>query len=271
MASDPSHIELRSLKSEADYRQCVALQRETWGENFLEVIPPTMLIASQQVGGICAGAFDNGGQLLGFVFGICGPRQGRLVHWSHMLAVHRHLQGHGLGRRLKSYQRDQLLEMGIATVYWTYDPLVARNAHLNLNRLGARPIVYEENIYGEDTGSELHSLGTDRFVVEWRLSDPEVERALNSGLSVDESTVGAAPVVNPEAQVTEFSLQPSVRVEVPFDIQRVQDESVEVAHRWRSSTRQAFVRYLTEGYSVVGFHRETGSQRCFYVMKRQTP
>ena len=76
--------------------------------------------------------------MLGFVFGMTGVQDGRLVHWSDLLAVRPEARDRGLGRRLKLYQRSLVAELGVTRMLWTYDPLVARNAHLNLNALGAR-------------------------------------------------------------------------------------------------------------------------------------
>ncbi|HSY82913.1 MAG TPA: hypothetical protein VK807_14175, partial [Gemmatimonadaceae bacterium] len=107
-----------------------------------------------------AGAFDGDGPMLGFVFGVSGVIAGEIVHWSDMLAVHADARNRGIGRALKRFQRDAVLAMGIKTMYWTYDPLVARNAHLNLNVLGAQVTEYVPDMYGP---------GTDRFIVRWCL------------------------------------------------------------------------------------------------------
>jgi predicted GNAT superfamily acetyltransferase len=81
-----------------------------------------VLMGTQRVGGVAAGAFDAAGALLGCVFGFNGVRDGRLAHWSYMLAVRPQAQARGLGRRLKAYQRECLLAAGIEVAYWTYDP-----------------------------------------------------------------------------------------------------------------------------------------------------
>ena len=100
-----------------------------------------------------------------------------------MLAVREHARGHHLGERLKHYQRDILRALGVETMYWTFDPLVARNAHFNLNRLGATIAEYMPNFYGSKTGSILHgALPTDRFVAQWAITPP-----------ADEGVRGAAP------------------------------------------------------------------------------
>src|SRR5437763_16363099 len=99
-------VELRALKSTADYAACVELQHATWGRSFAEAVPGSILKICQQVGGVAAGAFDPEGRLLGFVFGLTGVRGGRLAHWSHMLAVAPGARDPGLGAKLKLFQRD---------------------------------------------------------------------------------------------------------------------------------------------------------------------
>ncbi len=268
-------ITLRPLRSQDDYRQCVALQYEIWGADFEECAPPSILLATQKVGGVAAGAFDAAGRLLGFVFGISGVRDGRLAHWSDMLAVREDARGLGLGRRLKAYQRERLLEQGIEVAYWSYDPLEARNAHLNINRLGAQPVEYVPDMYGGDTGSALHAgLGTDRFIVEWELRQPRVEAAL-AGTQRQERAETGAPVVNSEsngdvivARELDLPELAAVRIEVPSDIQQLKRDSPEQARSWRATTRRAFLYYLGRGYHVAGFLRAGASGRCFYLLTR---
>ncbi len=270
------HITIRPLQSQEDFQQCVALQYETWGDSFGECAPPSILLATQKVGGVAAGAFDAQGRLLGFVFGISGVREGRLAHWSDMLAVREEARRQGLGRRLKMYQRERLLALGIEVAYWTYDPLEARNAHLNIVRLGAWPVEYVPDMYGSRTGSALHSgLGTDRFVVEWQLRHPRVEAALASSEPGDPGG-SDAPVVNSEVRggsVVPIEADPPelpvLRVEVPADIQRVKRRSMEQAQAWRRSTRRTLLYCLARDYRVTGFIREDSSGRCFYLLSQQ--
>ena len=95
-----------------------------------------------------------------------------------MLAVRPEARDHGIGRRLKLYQRSLVAELGVTQILWTFDPLVSRNAHLNLNALGARVTDYVPDMYGADTGSALHQgIGTDRFVVAWEVSGAAGQRA----------------------------------------------------------------------------------------------
>lgn len=268
-------VVLRALRTRAEYEQCVELQRETWGHDFTEVVPPSILLVSQKMGGVAAGAFDAQGRLLGFVFGISGLRYGRLAHWSDMLAVRREARGAGLGRRLKLYQRERLLELEIEVVYWTYDPLVARNAHLNINRLGARPVEYVPNMYGTETGSPLHGeLGTDRFVVEWILNHERVRRALRGEPPLRSELLRDAPVINVDAAGSPVRPRREemrdVQIAIPAEIERVKAESSERARAWRESTRAAFLEYLERGYRIAAFRRlEDGL--CFYGLSSPDP
>src|SRR5688500_4499269 len=110
---DSGSVQIPPFSTSDDYRQCLALQDDTWGSEFSERDPVAMLMGAQRVGGVAAGAFGRTGELWGFVFGFNGVGQAGLAHWSYMLAVQPTHQGHGLGRQLKAYQRDCLLAFGI--------------------------------------------------------------------------------------------------------------------------------------------------------------
>lgn len=274
-AGEPVELTLRVLRPE-DYAECEALQRHTWGDNFSELVPASMMMINQKLGGVLAGAFDPGGRLVAFIFGQTGPRDGRLFHWSHMLAVRRELRGCGLGRRLKLFQRRLLLDLGVDEVEWTYDPLESRNAHLNLNRLGAEPIGYERDVYGDGSSSGLHSgIGTDRFVVRWRLRDPAVEAKIEGRAPAVDLAFHGAPAVNvdergaPLAPPFELPDLAALRVEVPSDIQAVKASSVAVAKGWRAATRYAFETCFERGCRVPHLLYDSESHRSFYLVVRR--
>lgn len=276
----PDPIELRPLVTEAELAACVRMQREIWGDGYGELVPPVILKIVQKVGGVAAGAFDAAGRMLGFVFGITGVEHGRLVHWSHMLAVQPELRDSGLGRRLKEYQRAQIAPLGVELIYWTFDPMVARNAHLNLNRLGAEVVEYVLDMYGQST-SALHTLGTDRLVVAWRVAESGREQVAQTtrpeAISDMPRPAGAPgpskpPIVNlneagaPVAASTSFPIEPEVRIAIPAELDRVLRESPELARRWQQSVQRSFLHYLGAGYRVTGFDRaETGGQ-CYYIL-----
>lgn len=258
-------ITLRALKTHADYAACVQLQRDTWGRDYADCVPASVLKVSQLVGGVNGGAFTADGRLVGFVYGLTGVRDGRLIHWSHMLAVAPDVRNHGVGRRLKEYQREVLRGHGIEMMYWTFDPLVARNAHLNLNRLGTVVQEYVPDMYG-DTGSELHAFGTDRFVVSWVVS-PGAEKTAAPGAPASEALWRAAPLANGDGISGNGSGSGSaalVRIEIPVDVETM---AVKDAQAWRESTRPAFVRLLSDGYRVSGFVTDDEAG-CFYLLSR---
>jgi predicted GNAT superfamily acetyltransferase len=168
-----------------------------------------------------------------------------------MLAVLPEYRNHGVGRRLKEYQRDVLRGLGVETIQWTFDPLVARNAHLNLNRLGAVVDAYVPDMYG-DTGSALHAFGTDRFIVSWAVSGAGSPRPL---AQLPESW-RRAPAAQDAAPGS-----PVVRIEIPRDVEGMK---VEEARMWRARTREAFVRVLGSGYRVAAF--VPGAPACAYIL-----
>jgi len=265
-ASSSPDFQIRPLTTATEYAACVELQRETWGREFTDLVPPTILKITQRLGGVAAGAFDPSGRLLGFVFGMTGLHRGRSVHWSDMLAVRAERRDQGIGRALKAYQRDLVRALGVDVMYWTFDPLQARNARLNLMTLGADVDEYVEDMYGV-TDSDLHrGLGTDRFIVAWRL-DGAPARVLGVG-------VEGAPLLNAGAPGTSVSpaalladRPPAVRVQIPLDIGAVQRESLDLAFRWRLATRDAFTAALAAGYRVDGFLRDEAAARGFYLLR----
>lgn len=136
-----------------ELREAEALQRAVWGEGDLPD-PADLMMVIQSEGGLVGGAFV-GGRLTGYVFGF--PSRNPTVQYSHRLAVLAEARGLGLGRRLKLYQRDWCMARGIGRVRWTFDPLQALNATLNIHRLGATSNVYLEDYYGEMGASTVVS------------------------------------------------------------------------------------------------------------------
>ena len=264
-------VVIRPLATHAEREACVELQRETWGRAFTELVPPSLLYAVQKIGGIVAGAFDPAGRMLGFVFGFTGTENGKLVHWSDMVAVRADAQGRGIGPALKAWQKEAVRRLGVSVMYWTCDPLVSKNAHLNFNRYGVRVAEYVQNLYGSETHSPLHrGVGTDRFVVAWDLDRSGPPPRPGAALL-------AAPIVNPgtasggEGDPERFAAAPpaALRIEIPADIAAVQAASLDLAGGWRASTRRAFLWCLAHGYTVIGFARDEGADRGHYLLERR--
>lgn len=265
----PGHdgITFRSLSTEEEYLACIELQKKTWGRDFSDAVPISILKITQKAGGIAAGAFAPDGRILGFVYGLAGVRGGKIFHWSHMLAVDPEARDFGLGTRLKLYQRELLLPLGVERVEWTYDPLEARNAHLNLNHLGAVPSEYVRDMYEGEFGSELaKGIGTDRFIVAWEIASDRVARRLSEGPPDPEEVrrrFRDAPVIGP-GEEGPLPDAPLVSVEIPANIQALKADDLEHARSYRASIRRAFEYYLGGGWRIEDFFRDPDGERCYY-------
>ncbi|HEY0779379.1 MAG TPA: hypothetical protein VGD56_15540 [Gemmatirosa sp.] len=262
-------VVVRRVETLAEYQACVAVERETWGADFREYVPATILMVAQKLGGVVAGAFAPDGAMLGFVFGMAGVMDGRVVHWSDMLAVRSAARGARVGERLKHFQRELARAAGAEAMYWTFDPLVARNAHLNLARLGARAIEYVPNMYGDDTGSVLHAgLPTDRLVARWDLAHGDGLAAAPPLHARPAPVVIAVPPDGTPAFAPAPADAPLVRIAVPPDFL---DLAPERRAAWRTAAREAFVFYLQRGYAVSAFRRATDDMLPFYELERLAP
>lgn len=263
-------VTCRPFSSLEDADACVVMQRDVWGEDF-DRVPATFMQAMLHIGGIAIGAFDdNDGTLLGFVFGFPGTWQGELIHWSHMLAVRESARNLGIGRRLKELQRAELARRGIARMMWTFDPLQARNAHLNLNRLGVHVVEYVENMYGVTRSPLHHGLATDRLIVSCSTAIDQ-DRA-----SVEQSNGnlgGDRPILTPFPRSGDTTLDDAARrpssflVEIPNDFLEAARASPGAAAIWRTATRHHLVDALRDGYRVSGLVRDRAAARAFYAMR----
>jgi chorismate synthase len=259
-------LEVRPVSSLAEYAACVALQEQVWGEEF-ESVPASMLQVATYVGGLCLGAFTADGELCGFVFGLAGTIDGRPTHWSHLLGVRESARNLGVGRLLKEHQRDVLKSRGIPEMCWTFDPLIAKNAHLNLNLLGARVVRYVPDMYGTTESPLHHGLATDRLVVSCLTSPGAARRAA--------ADVAGTPLLTPAPQNGDLLLDTngtrpsSLRIEVPADFRQLLARSPAVATAWHAALRRHFKWALDAGYVVTGLHRDPLTSRSFYTLEAE--
>lgn len=274
----PDALTFRPLSSEEDFVACIELQLDTWGRDFSDAVPMSILKITQKAGGIAAGAFAAEGRLLGFVYGLTGVKPGsappKVFHWSHMLAVDPEARDLGLGTRLKRYQRELLLPLGVDRVEWTYDPLEARNAHLNLNHLGALPDQYVRDMYEGEFGSDLaRGIGTDRFIVAWAIAGERVGKRLAGGPPSPEETIrrfGDAPVVGPDlGEHQPLPAGPRVRIEIPASIQDLKTADLDRARAYRGSTRRAFEHYLGLGWRIGSYYKDPIGDVCYYCAEER--
>ncbi|HET7109006.1 MAG TPA: hypothetical protein VFI38_19485 [Candidatus Acidoferrum sp.] len=173
-----SQIQIRKCTTLPDFHRCVELQRAVWGESDLETEPYVTFVVANQTGGQVLGAFDAS-TMVGFTMALVGVRGKTPYLHSHMTGVLPEYRDRKIGRSLKLFQREEALSRDIRLIEWTFDPLETRNAHFNLNRLGAFVRTYIPNFYGV-TSSPLHrNLPTDRLLAEWHLDSPRVIAAIN--------------------------------------------------------------------------------------------
>jgi predicted GNAT superfamily acetyltransferase len=223
-----TNIVVRKCQALEDFHRCVALQREIWQEADLEVEPATLFVVAANTGGQVLGAFD-GDRLVGYTLAVAGVRDGIPYLHSHMTGVHHDYRDRGVGRMLKIFQREEAISRDIRLICWTFDPFEIRNAHFNLNRLGAISRKYLQNFYGVTTSPLHRGLETDRLLAEWHLQSPRVLAA-----------IAGAP-----AQTPEYVVEIKVPSELHDDISTQQKR-----------LREEFSRYFHREYAVVGVRTE---------------
>jgi predicted GNAT superfamily acetyltransferase len=175
-------IEVRECTTIDELDRCVRLQREVFGLPDVEISPRRHLIVSRQAGGWTLGAFENE-ELVGFVHHMVAVREDReIIGYSHMMAVAKGFQNKGVGAQLKWAQRERALADEVRFIKWTWDPMQARNAHFNLNRLGVTVRHYADNFYGTDyvtdptqSFAEAPGLQSDRLFAGWDLVSSRVK------------------------------------------------------------------------------------------------
>ena len=273
-------IRIRRASSRADFDSCVLLQRAVWGLSDLEITSALQLIATTYAGGLVHMAELASGQAVGFAYAFPGLRGGTPHLHSDLLAVVPEYQARGIGGRLKWAQREDALSRGIDLITWTYDPLRARNAHLNLRRLGGEAVEFLENFYGITTSSLHHGLPTDRLVVRWALNAERVRKLAAEGPPPATAPMPDLPHVNdvrwqagwPVSSDPRLDMHdPELLLEIPPEWDVICQKSPWVAGDWQGKIRRAFQAYFARGYMAADFAptEEGGRRRPFYVLKRR--
>jgi predicted GNAT superfamily acetyltransferase len=267
----------RDLTTLEDFAQVVELERRIWGPGYDEVVPVPILAVSVHRGGILIGAFD-GDRMIGFVYSLPGIKDGKPTQWSHMAGVVAEHRSAGLGRTLKLLQRDRTLAMGLELIEWTYDPLQAMNAHLNFAKLGVVAAEYAENLYGTSSSPLHQGNPTDRFVAEWWIRTPHVERRLAAG-PIALRTIGLADAARVNRTAPSGEWLESVDVDLSLDARRLVVEipmgftdmlaqAPELALAWRICTRAIFTTYFDRGYRAVDFSLDRQGRKGAYLLTR---
>ncbi len=268
---------MRKLTSIDDFFAMEELQRLVWQGSETTIVPVHLFRASIGHGGLAIGAHEAG-KLIGFVYSLPGIENGALIHVSHMAGVHPDYRDRGLGFYLKRAQWEALREESIERICWTYDPLLSRNARLNIAKLGALCNTYFPEYYGTMRDSTNAGLPSDRFSVDLWVNTPRVAQRMSEDAKpcVDFSQI---PVINPARYQNEHILpspeiaepkSPQILVEIPADFPSLRTASPENALNWRLHSRAVFQNAFTRGYTITDFFHEKGkTPRSFYLLSRE--
>ncbi|HEY0077860.1 MAG TPA: GNAT family N-acetyltransferase [Pyrinomonadaceae bacterium] len=247
-------LTVRECTSLEEFDECVRMQREAFGLPDLELSPRRHLIVSKSAGGWVLGAFDAE-RLVGFVLHLTAVRGREIIGYSHMMAVALAYQNRGVGARLKWAQRSRALSEGVGFIRWTFDPMQARNAHFNLNRLGVVVRSYAENFYGTDyhtaNGAYGQQLGidSDRLIAEWELGSARVEALAR----------GQMPTELP---------RPALEVEITSNWSALLREDAASARREQLRVRSEFQEALAQGLACARFERDSSRPRYLFYREQ---
>jgi predicted GNAT superfamily acetyltransferase len=285
---------IRPVTTLEECRKVAELEKTIWNYTDAgDVIPAAVLFVSLKRGGVLLAAFDEAGTMTGYAYAAPALKEGRPTLWSHSLGVTAGARGRGTGAALKIAQRQQALRMGLDLIEWTFDPLQASVAHLNFATLGVVVEEYEEDLYGDSTSALHRGAPTDRFIAQWHLSTPHVERRLEAAaraaavpaharraappIGVRDSAVVAAVLVNPSRQGAHW-LEPGdaaldveaarLLVEIPANFTAMLAGAPDLAREWRMASRTIFTAYFAKGYRAVDFFLSREHGRGQYLLAR---
>jgi predicted GNAT superfamily acetyltransferase len=267
-AAAAAGVAVRELSSIDELAAVIGLFDGIWvPRDRNSLIHLNLLRALATSGNYAGGAFDlRSGELLGACVGFFGPPSHAELH-SHITGVAPAGFGRSVGLALKLHQRAWALRRGADAIAWTYDPLIRRNAHFSLAKLGARPVQYLRNFYGTMDDSINGGTETDRMLVRWELrSDPAAARwaAKPSAASAAEERVRGAVVAlsaGPDGRPVTTpppAGEPSTRtllVGVPADVEAMRTTDPHGAAQWRSALRNVLAPLLAGGARVTGFDK----------------
>lgn len=243
-------IVIRECETIEELAECVELQREVFVLPDIELSPVRHLVVTKHAGGFTLGAYKNG-TLIGFVLSVPAFLRGEKAFYSHMTAVKKEFQSSGIGAKLKWAQRERSLAAGVKFIKWTFQPVLARNAFFNLEKLGATISHYEPNFYGTDyltAGRPNENIGleSDRLFTEWNLESEKVA-ALSSGESFSET----GEIIK--------------KIEVPSDWHALVKNDPEKAVEVQAKMKEEFENAFAEGLIARSFERsETNPKYLLY-------
>ncbi len=273
---------IKILETPEELASVEGLQRAVWPGSETDIVPSHVMITAVHNGGLTIGAF-RGEQLVGFVFGFPGieftPDGPRPKHCSHMMGIHPDHRNTGLGFALKRAQWQMVRHQGLDHITWTYDPLLSRNAYLNIAKLGAVCSLYRRSEYGDMRDGLNAGLPSDRFQVDWWVNTRRVERRLGKRprrpLRLENfSKAELQPLYSPEMSSSGGWLRPPEHfsalngrlalAEIPSDFGALKQADFALARDWRFFSRELFETAFAQGYLVTDFIYDQA--RSLYVL-----
>jgi chorismate synthase len=265
MATHP--VEIRALHTPDELQQAVELQKIYWGSDMSDIVPLHMLLSMAHYGGHVFGAYVEGA-LVGLLMGFLGakitpedrtPARDTLLVMSKRMVVLPEYRNYKIGEQLKQAQRRFALDHGVALVTWTFDPLIARNAYLNLHKLGAVGQAYELNFFGANAANP--TLSGDRLVANWWVAHPHTaDRSTRE--YPDAVLVSAVEAGRPRFLGAALG-EAALLLEIPPDILGLAAADAGLAEAWRAYAREAFPALLAAGYLATDVIRR--GEQTFYV------
>jgi predicted GNAT superfamily acetyltransferase len=272
---------IKILETPEDMTAVEELQRLVWPGSETDVVPAHVFITAVHNGGLVIGAYAED-QLIGFVFGFPGlestPDGPRPKHCSHMMGIRSEYRDSGVGYALKRAQWQMVRHQGLDHVTWTYDPLLSRNAYLNISKLGAVCNTYRRAEYGDMRDGLNAGLPSDRFQVDWWINTRRVEKRLSKRprkpLKLDNfSKANLHPLYSLHSHADGWSRPPEhfspleeklALAEIPSDFNALKQADFSLARDWRFFTRELFETAFAAGYIATDFIYDQG--RSFYVL-----
>ena len=224
-----SNISIRPLTSLPDQDLGRMIFDKTWAMDAGTEITPNLLQAMIHSGAYLSGAFVDG-ECVGAAFAFPATTGGLHLH-SHMTAVLDSFRDKGIGYALKVDQYKWAKQNNYKEITWTFDPLVARNAKLNVLKLGVDISAYYPNFYG-DMPDELNA-------------GDESDRVMASLKVVGDVPTSRSVISTPDKS--------AVLIAIPDDIVAIRGKDLAENLRWRRSVRNEFVSALARGGKVIGF------------------
>lgn len=260
-------------------KACEELQREIWGSEPIQIVSDHVLITAIANGGLLLMAYHDD-KPIGFAFSFIGLQEGKPKHCSLMAGVVAEARYRGVGYRLKLAQREHALRQGLELITWTFDPLQSANARFNLHKLGALPVRYLREFYGEMRDELNRGLPTDRFFVEWWLRSRRVESKLEGNYKtpeLKELLAHGVPVMNRTAERegwrhnVELLLDleaPKMLLEIPMNTPEMKRAKPGLARQWRLETRALLENCFARGYLPTEFILSEDRKRGYYLLER---